>query len=455
MSLPNGPNTPIWLQNMQLMSNPFGYLDRMSQQYGDIFTTAFGKPTIFVSHPQGLKEIFTNTKEITAPGEFNQTAAPVVGNNGLLLLSGTRHRQHRKLVMPAFHGTRIQTYGHRICDLTLQIFDRQAIGTCFTAYSAIETITLEVILSIVLGLQAGDRYEQFRQVLPPLLHLVNSPKFEVCLAFPALQRDLGKLAPWGYFQQLRRQFDRLLEAEIDDRRQSKLERSDVLSELLSTRDEAGQPLSNEEVRDLLPSLLFAGQDASATAVAWALYWVHRLPMVRDRLLQELASLGNTPNPLKIAQLPYLSAVCNEVLRIYPTQMFTFPRRVESPVEVMGHLLPPGTLIIGNIHLTHQRQDLYPEPNHFKPERFLERQFSAYEFLPFGGGSRVCIGAALAIFEMKLILATILSHYQLTLADSRPERPKRSGILFPPERGVKLIVTERRSVPSQPSIASLT
>lgn len=157
--------------------------------------------------------------------------------------------------------------------------------------------------------------------------------------------------------------------------------------------------------------------------------------------------------MSIFALPYLSAVCNEILRIYPTQLFTFPRLVESTIKVMGYELNPGTILVANIYSTHQREDVYPHPKEFQPERFLEKQYSSYEFLPFGGGSRVCIGGTFALFEMKLVLATILSHYELELVSNRPERPKFGGLISYPASGVKMIVRSlrQRKGQSQPSV----
>jgi cytochrome P450 len=250
------------------------------------------------------------------------------------------------------------------------------------------------------------------------------------------------MEPWGYFLHLWRQFDQLLYAEIKERRQqADPSRTDVLSELIFARDENGKALTNQEVRDLLPSLLFGGRDASATAITWALYWIHRQRAVRDQLLKELDNLGDSPDFMSIVELPYLSAVCQEALRIYPTQVVTFPRIVESPVELMGYELSPGTVLLGCIYLTHQHQDLYQQPKQFQPERFLERQYSPYEFLPFGGGARRCPGEALAVFEMKLVLATILSGYQLALATKGPERPKPQGANYPPASGLKMVMLE--------------
>nr|WP_199317017.1 cytochrome P450 [Chroococcidiopsis sp. [FACHB-1243]] len=444
MKLPEGPKHPAWLLRMQFTADPLGFLDKMSKRYGDVFTIASDStPLVFVGNPQGMKQIFTNTTEIIASGELNEDAAPLVGKNGLLLLDGLRHRSRRKLLMPPLHGNRIRNYGQQICDLTEKVMSQLSIDKSFLAYPTVQKITLEVILNTLFGLHEGERYEKLRQVLSTLLNYARSPFVEIPLSFPFLQKDFGRWSPWGYFLHLWRQFDQLLYAEISDRRQQQnFSGHDVLSELIFTRNETGKLLTNEEIRDLFPSLLFGGRDASATAITWALYWVHRIPAVREQLLRELKSLGNSPDPMSIAQLPYLNAVCNEVLRIYPTQVVTFPRRVESPTELMDYKLSPGTVIFGCVYLTHQHENLYPQPKQFQPERFLERQYSPYEFLPFGGGARRCPGEALAMFELKLVLATILSHYQLALTDTKPEKPQPQGANYPPASGLKMVMIDR-------------
>ena len=445
MKLPPGPKTPTWLLNIQFASDPIGYMNTITKRYGEIFTIMFGStPVVFISNPEGLKEIFTNTKEITAPGELNQGLSLLGGSNGLLLLDGLRHKHRRKLLMPPLHGERMRSYGQRICQLTEEIISQQAIGKPFLAFPTMQVIALQVILEVVFGLNEGERYKQLRQLIPSLLSFPFSPIMSLIFSFPTLQRDFGKRSPWGYFLYLREQFDKLLYSEINDRRQqADSSRADILSDLVLALDENGNPLTNEDVRDLLPSFLFAGRNTEASAIAWGLYWIHKNLAVRDRLLEELDSLGNFPDPARIVALPYLNAVCNEVLRINPSQVITLPRRIESPVTLMGYDLSPGTILRGCIYQTHQREDLYPQPKEFKPERFLERQFSSYEFLPFGGGARRCPAEALGLFEMKLVLATLLSRYQLALADKRPEQPQPLGINFPPGKGLKMVIEGKR------------
>lgn len=441
MNLPQSSKLPTWWLRRQFSANPLVFLDRMSQRYGDIFTImADSTPLVFVGNPQGMKQIFTNTTEIIASGKLNAEAAPLVGKNGLLLLDGLRHRARRKLLMPSLHGNRIQAYGQQICDLTAQVMSQLPTGKTFLAYPTMQKITLQVILNSFFGLREGERYEQLKQLLSTLMTYARSPLVEIPLSFPFLQQDLGRWSPWGYFQHLWRQFDQLLYSEISDRRQQlNPSGNDVLSELIFARNETGDLMTKEEIRDLFPSLLFGGRDATAVAITWALYWIHRLPKVREQLFKELENVGNSPNPMSIIELPYLNAVCNEVLRIYPTQVVTFPRSVEAPTDLMGYNLSPETIIIGCIYLTHQNANVYPQPKQFQPERFLKKQYSPYEFMPFGGGARRCPGEALALFEMKLVLATILSSYQLALTSTQQEKPQQQGANYPPASGLRMVL----------------
>lgn len=449
MKIPELKKIPLW-SDYKITNNPLSYLDKIAKDYGDIFTILFGStPIVFVGNPQGIKQIFSNTKDITAPGELNQDMALITGKQGLLQLDGALHKHRRKLIMPAFHGARMQAYGQQICEITEKVMNQLAIGKHFLAYPTIEAITLQISIEVVLGLHEGERYERLKQLLPAIFQHMRSPMMQIGSALPFLLRDLGPWSPWGYLLQLKQEIYQLLYTEVKERRkQVDSSRTDTLSELIFARDETGELMADEEVRDLLLSPLLAAQDASAVAIAWVLYWTHSLPEVREQLLTELNSLGESPNPMDIVQLPYLNAVCNEALRVYPTQLFTFPRRVELPIEVMGYQLSPGTILVGCIYLIHQNQDLYAQPQQFKPERFLKQQYSPYEFMPFGGGTRSCIGAALAGFEMKLILATILLRYQLELVKKRPEQPNFDGLMCYPASGLKMVMRKRNQHQSQ-------
>lgn len=440
---------PKWLQELQWVGDPIGFMEAAAQQHPDIFTAkvvGFGDTLTFVNHPQGIQELLTSDrKTFLALGSVNSILAPLLGDYSIIMLSRDRHKRRRQLLMPPFHGERMRAYSQLISALTTAAFDQLPLNRPFSARMVTQEISLQVILQVVFGLTDGDRCQQLKGLLASLLDLFRSPLTSSFLFFPVLQKDLGAWSPWGKFIREQQQIDALIYKEIAERHQKgQDDRIDILSMLMAARDETGQPMTNQELRDELMTLLFAGHETTATSMSWALYWIHHLPAVHQKLLQELATLGETPDPTDIFRLPYLTAVCNETLRIYPVAMLVFPRVAQMPATLLGHQLPPGANVVGCIYLLHHREDLYPNPKQFRPERFLERQFTPYEFLPFGGGARRCIGEALAMFEMKLVLATILSRYQLALAGTQPEYPRRRGVTLAPANGVQMIRTEKRS-----------
>lgn len=325
----------------------------------------------------------------------------------------------------------MRSYGQLIGEITEEVISEWTVGRSFSVRESMQTISMRVILGAVFGLAQGSRYQQLEKLLGIMLDEMSNPLSVSLLYLPILRQDLGALSPWGNFIRRREQVDQIIYAEIAERRSHPdPDRHDIFTLLMSARDAAGEAMTDVELRDELMTLLVAGHETTATALTWALYWIHKFPPVRDRLLQELQGLDH-PDHLSDAnallRLPYLNAVCSETLRIYPVGMLTFPRVVNVPVEVMGHSLEPGTIVIGSIYLTHHREDIYLEADQFKPERFLERQFSPFEYLPFGGGSRRCIGMAFALFEMKVVLSKILSQVELSLADTRSVQPVRRGL----------------------------
>lgn len=458
MKLPPGPQTPALLQMIEWIARPMQFMEDCAKRYGDIFTarvlTGFNQ-AVLVSNPQALQEILTgDTKQFEAPGEANQIFEPLLGKQSLIALSGASHRRQRQLMMPPFHGERMRTYGEGISDVTEQVTNQWQKGKPFCVRASTQAITLRVMMKAVFGLKEDARGEQIEHLLAAIMDEMTFPFSAAMLYFPALQRDLGALTPWRKFLRRQQQTDNLLYEEIRERRaQPDSNRTDILSLLMSARDEAGEPMTDEELRDELMTLLMAGHETTATAIAWALYWIHKLPSVREKLVAELDSLSDNPDPGAIFKLPYLNAVCSETLRIYPVGMLTFPRVAKVPVKLGDYDIEPGTILIGSIYLTHQREDLYPEPKQFKPERFLERQFSAYEYLPFGGGARRCIGYAFALFEMKVALAKILSRFELELADDREVKPTRRGLVSAPNGSIQMVVKGERKVFS-PNVAAI-
>lgn len=452
MQLPQGPPTPAWFQTIQTITRPFEFLEESAQSYGDTFTLRFfGDSYVVLSHPQALQELLTADPKLFDVGQGNRNLQFFLGDNSLLLLDGERHQRQRRLLLPPFHGERMRAYSQLMYNITQQVMTQWSTNKAFSGYAAMQEISLRIVLRAVFGLDDGPRFQQLRQLFVSMLKAFDALNGSL-LFLPFLQVDLGSWSPWGRFLRQKQQVDQLLYSEIRERRaQPGSSSEDILNLMMSARDDRGQSMKDVELRDELMTLLFAGHDTTTSALAWALYWIHHLPSVREKLRQELSHLDWEPNQpewgLQIARLPYLNAVCQETLRIYPIAQFAFARIVKTPFKLMGYQFDSGTVLAPCIHLLHRRADLYPEPRCFKPERFLERQFSAYEYLPFGGGNRRCIGMAFAMFQMKLVLATILSHYQLALVSKRLVRPTGHGVIFKPSGGVQLVVIGQQPLPN--------
>jgi cytochrome P450 len=443
--LPPRPQAPRLLRMLKLIFRPIDYLDDYGKRYGDFFMVGSKKnPFVYVSNPQAVQEIFT-----ADPDRFDTAMRGgflyfLLGGNSILALDGARHQRERRLLLPPFHGDRLRTYSQLICDITQEVTASWQVGKSFKVRSSMQEITLRVILKAVFGLQEGERFEQLRQLLSSMMDLLSSPLSSTMLFFQALQKDWGAWSPWGRFLRQKQAVDRLLFDEIRDRREkNNLDGEDILTLLLSARDEEGQPMTDQELRDELMTLLVAGHETTASALSWALYWIHYLPEIRDKVRSELARLPSPSDPSDIIRLPYLTALCQETLRIYPIALATVPRMLKEPLELMGYRFEEGTVLNPCIYLIHHREDLYPEPKRFKPERFLERQFSPYEYLPFGGGNRRCIGMALAMMEMKLVLATILSRFELALTSNSPVKPVRRGFTVAAPSHLRIKLTQKR------------
>jgi cytochrome P450 family 110 len=449
MSLPDGPKSPKIWQMLQWITMPFSFMRGCNDRYGDRFTATVTPeltPIVFFSNPKALQVILSSddSELFDSPGDQNAIFEPILGMQSLMGLSGGSHRRMRQLLMPPFHGERMRSYGQLIRDITEEVMRERVAGKTFSVRKSMQKISMRVILRAVFGLNEGTRYQQLERLLTTMLDGMSNPLSVGFLYFPMLRQDLGPLSPWGGFVRARRQIDQLIYDEIAERRtHPDASRDDILTLLMSARDGAGEALTDAELRDELMTLLVAGHETTATAITWALYWIHKFPAIRKQLLDELQALDGPLDPSVVFRLPYLNAVCCETLRIYPVGMTTFARVTKSTVELMGSTLEPGTVVIGCIYLVHHREDIFPDPDEFRPERFLERRYSPFEYLPFGGGVRRCIGMAFAQFEMKLVISSILSSFELALADSRSVRPIRRALTSGPSP-FRMVVKEHRS-----------
>lgn len=450
MTLPKSPKIPALIQLIRWIFTPMSFMEECYKRYGDIFRLQLSKEIVFVSNPQALGQILAgDTKDFEASGDLNAVFEHSLGKKSLILLSGASHQRQRQLMMPSFHGERMRNYGDTIANITKQIMSQWEIGKPFCVRSSTQTLTLRTIVQAVFGVYEDDRAQKLEQLFCEMLEQTSSPARVLMLYFPALRNIFGSRNPWQKFLRFRQEIDNILYKEIREcRENADPSRTDILSLLIAARDEAGQPMTDEELRDELMTLLFAGHETTATALAWALYAIHKTPSVREKLLEELDSLGENPDPSTIFKLPYLNAVCCETLRLYPVAMLTFPRVAKVPLSLAGYDIQPGTILMGSIYLTYRREDIYPEPEKFKPERFLGKQYSPYEFLPFGGGARRCIGFAFAQFEMKIALAEILSRLELELIDNGEVRLKRRGLVTAPNRSIQMVVKSERKVKSR-------
>lgn len=452
------PSTPMPLQTTQWIFDPVGYMNTNFKRYGDIFEACVlwdnTAPLIMVNEPKAVQYLLTHDtgKEFTSPGDVNKLLEPLVGKQNMMLLSGNQHRNRRQLVLPPFHGERLNVYGEIIQRISTDLIAQWPLHDSLNIREIMQKITMQVILQAVFGLHQGERYQQLEQLLRIRLDMTGSPLASAIVFLPWLQKDYGAWSPGGRLLKIAAQTDELLFAEIRERRANPdPDRVDILSMLLAARDEEGHGLTDQELRDEMMGLLVAGHETTATALTWAMYWIHSLPEVKNELLAELDAVDHPGDPAEFLKLPYLTAVCNETLRIHPVAMLTFPRRVEIPMEMCGYQLEPGMLLMGSIYLIHQREDLYPNPQQFRPERFLERKFSPYEFLPFGGGVRRCVGSALAQYEMKIVLGTLLTQCDFALLNKQPVQPGRRGVTLGQKQSVQI---EKKGLRSHKSLQTV-
>lgn len=408
-------------------------MERAQRERGDVFTLhlPFG-PIVALSDPQLIKDVFTGDADVLRAGEGNRPLAPVVGPDSLLLLDGPRHLRRRRLVLPPFHGERLKTYTDDMAQITRDDLAGWPLDTPFPLEPRLRAITLAIILRVVFGIEDAQRAATLADLIPAL---VPDGGASSLLLLPAFRRDFGPRSPWRRFLTARAAIDRILYDEIATRRADERDlqqRTDILSLLLQARDEDGRPLSDHELRDELMTLLIAGHETTASALAWTFALLHHR--------RDLIHAARSDDAL-------LDAIVTETLRLKPPLPLAV-RRTTAPIQLGEHRLPAGARIGPCIHLTHRRADLYgPDPLAFRPERFLDADAKpdTYGWLPFGGGIRRCVGAAFAQLEMRTVLRTVLEHREVTPAPprGRAERTRRRAIVLAPASGARTIVSRRR------------
>jgi cytochrome P450 len=420
--------------------DPLACYRRLAAEYGDPFTVPFllGEKMVVTGAPDGIRQIFNAPPD--AYDVVHPAGSDFMGPHSVVVIEGAAHRATRAALAPPFQAARQQENASLFRDVALRQAAAWPRATPLVLMDRTRRISLEVILRAVLGI-ADER--RIAALAAAFLDLHGKIGFWVVFV-PALRRDFGRFSPWGRFVRARARLHALLDAEIAQARDAPDgARGDALAHMAGLRRGDGAPLlSDAAIRDNLMTILNAGHESTATALAWAVYWVEREPGVKARLLAELAEYAATMEPAVLRRLPYLDAVCRETLRIHPVAV-AVARRLRQPMTLRGHALAAGTIVSASIDLAHHDAALYPDPDAFRPERFLDRDYGAAEFLPFGGGRRYCLGAAMGLEEMKVVLATLLARCRFRLLDQGPLKPVWREGTMGPKGGVRVMVEDER------------
>ncbi len=427
--MPPRPDLSNFMMSVGFMLTPTRFLDACRRRCGDYFTLrpAPDRELVITADPAAVRKVFTGDPSLLHAGEGNITLAPLLGASSVLLLDGEEHLRHRRLLLPPFHGERMRAYGEMMEEVAERRIAEWPADRSFPVLGSMQEITLEVIMRAVFGFEDAERRERIGGPLRTLLDTVGSRPRVLALALTAGRS--GPLSPWRRFAAMRERADMLLHEEIRARRSDPhgSEGDDIFSMLLAARDPEGTPLTDDELRDELMTLLLAGHETTATALAWTFEQLIRNPAVLGRLMA--AEAAGDPS--------YLDALIRESLRLRPV-VPAVVRRLQAPMEFGGWELPAGVNIAPSIYLMHRRADIYPDPLAFRPERFLDDPPGTYEWIPFGGGVRRCLGASFALFEMRIVIRAVLAARRIQVRPgARPEGVTRRAITFAPARGARL------------------
>jgi cytochrome P450 len=425
---------PAIVNGIAYARDPIGHIRWFAGRYGTVCAPRFPgmDGLVSIADPDLVRQVFTGDAATFHAGAANKPILePTVGTNSLLTLDDAPHMRHRKLLLGPFHGANVSRWEDTIREIADREIASWRVGETFALHERMRTITLDVILQAVFGVREQARFQQARSLVKEFANRAHPISL-----FPFARRDLGPRSPWVRFQRARQALDEFLYAEIERRRMEPdlADRDDVLSLLLCATDEAGEGLTREELRDELVTVLAAGHETTATALAWAFERLLRTPRVLHRLTLSLADGDD-----------YLEATIKETLRTRPV-VTDVARRLTTEIVLAGHRIPAGSVVTPAIAAIHFREDLYPNPDEFRPERFFDGNPDPYTWIPFGGGVRRCIGAVFAQFEMRVIMRVVLERARLRAADRRPERSKLRNVTSAPSRGCRVVVESMTFAP---------
>jgi len=427
-ALPPGPRMPRALQTAIWSRRAQWLLEQSRARFGTAFSLKIAdEDWVLVSDPEAIKQVFTGDPRVFHAGEGNSLLGPILGENSLLVLDEERHLSQRKLLLPPFHGARMQAYRETMTEIAAREIESWPLDTPFKLRPRMQSITLEIIIETVFGVHGGERVADLRRALRDYLDLTSDPRILV----PAMLAGPERISRIPSFRRRIRRVDELIGRELAERRSAAdlEQRDDVLSLLLTARHEDGSPMSDAEIRDELLTLLVAGHETTATALSWAMERLVRHPDKLARLRAENAAGDDA----------YLTAVVQETLRLRPVLVIVL-RRLTEPVEIAGHTLPAGASVAPCIHLVHRDPAIYPDPDHFLPERFLAEPPGTYTWIPFGGGIRRCLGASFAQFEMQVVLRELVRRREARPANRAPERPYRRAITETPRHDAAVVLS---------------
>jgi len=431
-ALPPGPRTPAAIQSLGWWARPIPFIERCRARYGKTFTVRLvaQEPFVMVSDPEDIKAVFTAPPDVLHPGEGARILEPIVGPTSILLLDGDRHMTQRKLVLPAFHGGRMEALRGVIAEVADREIASWPANVAQPLHPHLQELTLAVIMRVVFGLERGERLDRLSADLTEMMEFGTSP----LSLLPPLQRDSLPFGTWRKFVEVRARADRQIHELIAGRRAADdaADGDDVLSTLLLATHEDGSPMSDDEIRDELLTLLVAGHETTATELAWAFERLARTPDVLRKLVAEIDA----------GRDEYVTATIRETLRRRPVLLIAQPRKVKQPFELGGYAYEPGVHLAPNAYLVQHDADIYPDPYAFKPERFLDSDPGTYSWIPFGGGRRRCVGASFAMLEMAIVLRALLTRTELRAGGDGVELARRRAITVSPSAGARALLAPR-------------
>jgi cytochrome P450 len=429
--LPPGPPLPKALQTLGFLSGEPRFLEACRRRYGDVvhFRTLFDPGFVMVFDPAIVRDVFRAPPSQLRAGEANAPLSMVLGPRSVLVLDGAEHLRHRKLMLPPFHGQALTAHAEVMRAAADRAIDAWPVGREFALLPHMYVLTLDVIATAVFGIEEHARREELKRRIRAFLEPMGSLfRVIVLLLTRGRVRDEDSARR---FEERRAAVDELILEEIELRRREPdlEERGDALSLLLLARDEEGVGLSDAEVRDELVTLLVAGHETTAAGLAWTLDLVHRHPAVLERARAAVAGGDDA----------YLDAIVRESLRLRPVVPGIGRVVREEPFVAGGYEIPPGMEINPSIRTMHRRAELFPRPGEFRPERFLgEDAPDTYTWIPFGGGTRRCLGASFALLEMRVVLARVLERAELRPVGRRQEKVRRRGVTMVPRQGARVL-----------------